>query len=352
MSAPLDPQRLAQAAAWRIRLSESEDTPNEEFERWLAEDARNRAVWRAVQSPWEILGEHAASAGVIRLRRGALAHAHDAMRYHAQHTRRTRRFLGLAAAASILVCTLALLGWLAHRPDVYRTGFGERRVVTLADGSQIALDSRSEVTVRYTADARALTLVRGQAHFDVAHDVERPFTVTAADRKVVATGTEFNVDLPGNELLVTLIRGHVVVLPSRAASRPYLPAAPRSEAAAHEPDPRFPRDWSRIVLNPGEQLVMARGAAPRVVRVDLARVTAWEHGEIDFSDERLSQVVAQIDRYSPQRIVLGDPKIASLRISGVFRSGDVDTFVGALTSYLPIEARTSADGATIVLQSR
>lgn len=352
MSTPLDPQRLAQAAAWRIRFSDSDDAPDGEFERWLAEDPGNRAVWRAVQSPWEILGEHAASAGVIRLRRGALAHAHDALREHAQHTRRTRRFLGFAAAASILVCMLALLGWLAHRPDVYRTGFGERRVVTLADGSQITLDSRSEVTVRYTADARALTLVRGQARFDVAHDIERPFTVTAADRKVVATGTEFDVDLPERELLVTLIRGHVVVLPSRAAPRPYLAAAPRSEPVAREPDPRFPRNWSRIVLNPGEQLVMARGAAPHVVRVDLVRVTAWERGEIDFSDEPLARVVAQIDRYSAHRIVLGDPTIASLRISGVFRTGDVDAFVGTLTSYLPIEAQASAAGATIVLRSR
>jgi len=81
------------------------------------------------------------------------------------------------------VAISALTAWYLQRPDTYRTALGERRAVTLADGSQITLDSSSEVMVRYSANARALTLVRGQARFDVTHDVERPFTVTANGRR-------------------------------------------------------------------------------------------------------------------------------------------------------------------------
>src|SRR3546814_1264895 len=79
--------------------------------------------------------------------------------------------------------------------DLYRTVLGERRVVTLADGSTVSLDAASEVRVAYSERARELALVRGQARFDVAHDPRRPFAVQARDQRVVATGTAFNVDL-------------------------------------------------------------------------------------------------------------------------------------------------------------
>src|SRR3546814_3966246 len=78
--------------------------------------------------------------------------------------------------------------------DLYRTVLGERRVVTLADGSTVSLDAASEVRVAYSERARELALVRGQARFDVAHDPRRPFAVQARDQRVVATGTAFNVD--------------------------------------------------------------------------------------------------------------------------------------------------------------
>src|SRR6185437_15005809 len=98
--------------------------------------------------------------------------------------------------------------------------------------SQLTLDARSEVSVRYTSDARALTLVRGQAQFDVAHDVARPFSVTAEGHEVLATGTAFDVDLLGPKLLVTLLKGRVVVLPQSAATVPWLPHATSADAGS------------------------------------------------------------------------------------------------------------------------
>ena len=114
------------------------------------------------------------------LRRAALAHAHEAGQGRWLRSRRGAIPGRLATAAGILaVAIAAVLIWHTQRSDVYRTPAGERRVVTLSDGSQIALDSQSEVRVRYTARARALTLAKGQARFDVSHDVERPFSVAA-----------------------------------------------------------------------------------------------------------------------------------------------------------------------------
>src|SRR5579885_3666355 len=260
----LDPERLEQAAAWRARLAESPELHSQKFSSWLAQDPRNREAWRRVQAPWDILGQQATAPGVIRLRRGALAHAHNAIGGNLSWPKRFRR-PALLAAASVVLAAGAFLFW-DQRPQDYRTGFGERRIVTLADGSQLTLDSRSEVRVRYTADARALTLIQGQARFDVAHDVARPFTVAAAGHKVVATGTAFDVDLLGPKLLVTLLKGHVVVLPKGAPTIPWVPDATSAGAgsatragAESLASSRAGEASERIYLDPGEQLVMSSG---------------------------------------------------------------------------------------------
>lgn len=355
MTRRIDPERLEQAAAWRARLGDSADLHAGEFSSWLAQDPRNREAWRCVQGPWEMLGQHATAPGVIRLRRASLVHAHDAMRGNLVWPRRIRRPAWLGAAAACVLAAGAFLFWQHHRPEVFRTGFGERRVVTLSDGSQITLDSRSEVTVRYTADARALRLVRGQARFDVAHDVARPFSVTADGRKVVATGTAFDVDLLGPKLLVTLLKGHVVVLPQSAPTLAWVPDAARDGPGSATLAGAESRALSsagdamdRIYLDPGEQLVMSPKAAPRITHVDLERVTAWERGEIVFDNERLAGVVRRMNQYGPRTMVIGDDRAGNLRISGVFHQGDVDGFISTIAAYLPVQAHERPDGDVVL----
>ncbi len=355
MTSDIDQEPLEQAAAWRARLAESGGLPGREFSAWLAQDPRNRAAWRRVQASWDVLGEQATAPGVIRLRRAALVHAHDAMRNNFLWPRRLRRPAMLAAAAAGAIAAGAFLFWQQYRPDVFRTGFGERRMVTLADGSQVTLDARSEVRVRYTADSRSLALISGQAQFDVAHDVTRPFSVTAEGHKVVATGTAFDVDLLGPKLLVTLLQGHVVVLPQSAPTVPWVtnatPAGAGSATAAGAESLAASTAgdaMDRIYLDPGEQLVMSPSDEPRVSRVDTERVTAWQRGEIVFDDEPLAGVVQRMNRYGPRRIIVGDDQTASLRISGVFHEGDVDGFVSTIAAYLSVRAQERPDGDVVL----
>ncbi|MGH8200888.1 MAG: FecR family protein [Steroidobacteraceae bacterium] len=354
MTRRIDPQLLEQAAAWRARLADAHDLRCEAFSSWFAQDPRNREAWRAVQAPWDMLGQHAAAPGVIELRRAALGHAHNTVRSNLW-PKRFRRPAMLATAAVGLLAAGAFLFWQQYRPDAFQTGFGERRVVTLSDGSQITLDSRSEVTVRYTADARTLTLARGQARFDVAHDVARPFTVTAEGHKVVATGTAFDVDLLGPKLLVTLLSGHVVVLPQSAATVPWIPRAASEGTGSATPAGAESRSLSaagnavdRIYLDPGEQLVMSSSGAPRVSHVDIERVTAWERGEIVFDNEPLASVIQRMNRYGPRHIMVGADRAASLRISGVFHEGDVDGFVSTIAAYLSVRAHELPDGDVVL----
>ena len=360
---------MVQAAAWRTHLTEIGAESTEAFEAWLAADALNRGAWRQVQKPWDLFGEHANSPELLALRRAALGNAHAVARkrwlrgmVHGGNGRRA------VIAASIAVIAIGAFAFLSlNRAEVYRTAAGERRVVTLADGSKIALDSQSEVRVDYTQKSRDLTLVHGQARFDVARDIGRPFSVAAGGQKVLALATAFNVDLFGSNVLVTLIEGRVAVLPDADPHPAYdSPLHSNSSPSDGEGGPKgrmrnmdssssnpVQREETRneIILSPGEQLVISPKTLPKIEAVDIERATAWQSGQLVFDNEPLSSVVERVNRYASQTVGVADEQTAALRISGVFNTGDINGFVSTITHYLPIQAETQS-GGTIELRVR
>ena len=349
-ASPIPTRNLEEAVVWRVRLTESPDLFRSGLSAWLAEDPFNEQAWRAVQDPWMFLGEQATSPSVVRLRRAALAHAYNTLRSNWLRAKLRRPPVRLGAAATLLIAMTAGLLWWHYRPTYYLTGPAEQRTIRLPDGSRVTLDASSEVTVRYTAEARMLALLRGQARFDVAHNPQRPFTVTADGHKVVATGTAFDVNLIGSEMQVTLLKGHVVILPADASARPFVPVGVPG-LSPHLVDVAVtgvPPDWQRIALDPGEQLVIAAHAPPHVNRVDVHRVTAWQRGQLVFKNETLQQVLARINRYIPEPIVAGDARTGALRISGVYQEGDVDGFVSTIVNYLPVQARELDNGSVVL----
>ncbi len=323
--------RLAEAAAWRMHLTELGVDTTPEFEAWLAEAGSNDA-WAQVAHSWDYLGEQANAPELVAVRQAALGDARRAS-VQRQPSRNWRRMAGSIAA--LLMVTAGLwsgMRWL-QRPDDYTTALGERRMITLADNSRVSLDSNSEVTVKYSRNARELQLLHGQARFDVAHDVERPFSVLAGDQKVIATGTAFNIDLSGPKVLVTLIEGHVVVLdedkPVGTVSSPQTPSLRRRS----------------VELRAGQQLAALPEKPPEIAPANIQRAVAWTNGQLMFDNEPLSAVVSRINRYTSTPIVIDDPKIAALRISGVFNTGDVNGFVDVVTHYLPVDAVPQDSGA-------
>lgn len=325
--------RLAEAAAWRVRLADIGAHSTLEFEFWLRDEA-NRKAWDRVSQSWDYFDSVAHTPEMIAARQAALGDAKRAGN-RLLTPRLIRTVAALAAAIVIVVFAGAGGYWWLNRPDDYRTMVGERRVVTLVDGSKLSLDADSEVTVRYRAHERSLHLLRGQARFDVAHDKSRPFTVVAGNQKVIATGTAFNIDMAGPRVLVTLIEGHVVVLNESGETQGTL-------------TPAWPH---RIELAAGQQLSAGPAAPPQVSQANIQRVTAWTIGQLMFDDEPLSSVVERINRYSGTHIVIADPKVAAMKISGVFNAGDPAGFVEIVSHYLPVKAVT-VDAHTIALQSQ
>ena len=321
---------LAEAAAWRVRLTEAGTHSSPEFEAWLR-DAGNQTAWARVSQTWNYFDGVAQAPEIIAAREAAL---NDARRASNRPTRPVlvRRLAGLAAAMLMVGALGSGTYWWMNRPSDYTTAAGERRVVTLADGSKLSLDADSEVTVRYGKNERSLQLLKGQARFDVAHDRKRPFSVIAGRQKVIATGTAFNIDMAGPKILVTLIEGHVVV----------------EEYAEDGAAPALPKV---IELKAGQQLSAAPSVPPEVAQANIQRVTAWTIGQLMFDDEPLASVVERVNRYGGTQIIITDPKVGAMKISGVFNAGDVLGFVEIVTHYLPVRAVTE-DPHTIALESQ
>jgi transmembrane sensor len=366
---------LVDAAAWQIHLADHDLESTPEFEAWLEADPQNRAAWDQVLKSWEFVGQHAASPELLELRHRALADARDTARQRwtsttdhsaeetndsvsiqsrpenhppfedriAMASRPRRRTLRIALATAAAAAIVGTVAWFINSEAVYRTAPGERRVVALVDGSQVQLDSSTELHIHYTAHSRELALLRGQARFDVAHDIERPFVVAAGGRKVVATGTAFNVDLLGRDMFVTLIEGRVVVLAGATADlgqiiKEFADSRTEGKTTAPTQGGSSLRRDSGVELGAGEVLVVSSGGDVRVTEANVERATSWQTGQLVFDNEVLTSVVERMNRYSARPLEIDDENTRNLRISGVFSESDVPGFVDTLTHYLPLRA--------------
>jgi transmembrane sensor len=322
------------AVYWLMRTRSADFSPADqaEFAAWLAHDPDHSRLYQSVQATWNMTGA-AASAPEILLRR-------QEARMRVPPVRASWKWrLTISAAASVLLAVAGVLGWRIHisgpgvratQPVVaavrtYETELGGRSIVPLEDGSTITLNTSTRVVVDFSGVERSVVLERGQALFEVAADASRPFVVEAAGRRITALGTAFDVRVEDERVQVTLLHGRVAV----AAT----PAEARKQAREH---PGERRVEAATILAPDEQLIAEADAAPVVRATDVERVTSWREGRLVFDDETLPDAVAEINRYTPQKVELADPRLQSLRVSGVFSAGEPSRFVEALTVALPV----------------
>lgn len=341
----------AQAAAWIARTDARGGDHDPELAAWLIADPRHRAAYLRMAHAWEKTQRLARLRPADRtidpdllapprspelrssLRRRAAAPANAiGGGARARSARASRPWpprwaaiaAGLAAAALLVLWNLLP----SSSTQSYRTGPGGLSRVFLADGSAVTMNADTELRVHFTAARRTVTLLRGEAHFSVAHDTHRPFEVHARDRIVVAVGTAFDVRLePGDDVEVTVTEGRVALLEDRAAH------------------PR-PGELRLQTISAGQDalLTMRNVAVQRIASAEIFRRLAWERRELSFDGQTLSQAVAEFDRYTNRRIVIDDPSIAGLEIGGSFRALDIDSFVAALDRAFGISSRMTPHG--------
>lgn len=337
-------KRVEIAAYWAARLPDGEavlDSGAEDaaLAHWLEADPRNAEALAEVTQAWDLADRLADHPGVDDMRRAALAQLAAAEPEPAPRVRLARHWRLIAASVALLIALGGLPFWF-FVPTTYATMTGERRVVTLSDGSRLSLDADTVVKTSYSQDRRMFWLERGRAKFKVAADPMRPFTVTAGDKIVIGTGTEFSVERLDSRVLVVLYQGRVSLLEKTPECTCEVPVTPGSKIAAAN------------YLSPAHQIVLAAGPAASDARatigtVDPERATAWESGMLAFKDEPLVQVLDRFNRYAHKPMAVGDGNAARLRISGTFDASDVDGFVEGLQTVFNVRARMDDDAVKL-----
>jgi len=312
--------RRQEAATWFARLGQKRVSTADihDFFEWR-KDPDNARAYARVEKAWNTSQALAEDPDIAALTAEALGQSPP--RVQARHMV-SRLWKPIAAGAMALAALGLISVWTLNRPHSYATGVGEQRTLRLADGSRVILDTDSRVDIRLRANRRSVTLVSGQAFFNVEGDPARPFVVTAGETTVTAVGTRFDVRRLGQGAKVTLIEGRVDVGTS-SASKPA---------------------WS---LTPGQQVVTAR-RRPEIRSVDAARETSWTAGRLIFAATPIREAVAEVSRYSDRRIELKDTGIAQIPVSGAFDTGDTDAFIAALSDLYGVTASRRPDGVIIL----
>jgi transmembrane sensor len=304
----------AEAAAWIARLRDEQRDPDLEaqFRGWLDANEEHRRAFARMTQVWE-------QAGKIRMR------ARDDVP-SARKGRRSgfNRWAPSLGATLILVAVGAVYYW---RDGTVETAVGQRQTRLLRDGTRVVLNTDTRIEVNYDEHLRRVRLIRGEAWFNVSKHPTWPFIVSVADQEVRALGTSFIVRRDAQDLSVTLVDGQVSVTPS----------ARNEDAPSQAPQ----------ILAPGQRLVISRHHELAMDRPELSRVTAWEHGQVEFADTPLEDAVTEMNRYTTTHIMVPDADIAQLRIGGVFHAGDSDEFIKVVTAAFGLRADRNGDDTVL-----
>ncbi|NKF23878.1 FecR family protein [Solimonas marina] len=321
--------RLEQASLWWLRLREDDVRP-EEISEWLAwcqQDSANLEAFEKIEGLGVRLGaldedqRNQVSREVLEPL-PSVPVAPATARTVARGRRRWPLWTAAAAVVVLAVSFVVLAPRMAPPSAVepvmsYETVKAQTRDVTLSDGSQVAIGADTRVDVQYSSDRRRLSLGDGEAYFQVAHNPQRPFVVQVGELRVTAVGTAFNIRKTGGRVEVVVTKGIVDVAGAGVAD---------GSTQAGDGGIRVPA--GRLVVSEDQRLT--------VTPADSEAAIAWRHGSQRFVDENLGVVVANLNRYSHDEVVIDDPRIKSLRYTGTVLEGHEHEWLAAIEKVFPV----------------
>lgn len=362
--APMEPQARssgdldAEALDWFVRQEGAPGAPcarPADLQAWLAGHPARQAAYARWEADDRQLGALPAPA-IDQLRRQLAADKAAAARAPAARPRAWwRNWQALVPQAALAAVVLATAGggsYLAwdhwqRQPlfaQDFSTGRGQQMDVQLPDGSRMRLDTATRVQVTLYRQRREVRLPEGQALFHVQGDAARPFDVLAGGVKVTVVGTRFSVrhtaGVPGDAAVrVAVEEGRVRV------------AAPATPAASGAADADAGRAGAGSVLLAAGQQVRAdaEGRLGPVAPVAASGVAPWRDGRISLDDVPLAQALAEFERYGPTQLVVHDPAVAALRVTGTFEPRSLDSFRQALPKVLPVRLQPGPGAQTEIV---
>jgi len=302
---------LNDAALWHQRLQRTDaDEPIWiAFTDWLEADDRHRLAYDKVEALYDVLGGLDSSTIV-------------------QLPRNRRPMLPWLAGAGLTAAAASVLVALALRPappiiEHIVTAPGETRHVVAADGSAFDLNGATSLAIALSPRLRQVQLEHGEALFHVAADPRRPFVVAAGSTEIRDIGTVFDVVQMNGLTTVSVAEGKVSVSTPGSASKP-------------------------ILVSAGERLEQSDGGVAVRRPIDPASASSWVSGYLVYEEASLSQVVADVGRYGPRKIVVQGPDSSFRRFSGILKIDSEDAMLDRLGQLLPLSIDRAGDGPVTV----
>ncbi len=296
-----------EAVSWLTLLMSEEASEQDRiaWQMWRAAATENEAAWQHIESVCARFNQLNARA------------AHQSLST-VRTPRLSRRGVLKALALLSLTGTGVITGsrtalWQSYRAD-YATRIGEQRRVTLADGTQLLLNTQSAVNVNYDGSVRHVQLVRGEVMIETGQAEKRlpyprPFIVQTPQGTVQALGTRFSLSSQEARINVAVFDGKVRLCPPKAQA---------------------------TIIEAGQSVwFTAVGYGPAI---DVSREPGWVKGQLLADNQRLADFLDELSRYR-QGIIRYAAEVADLRFSGVFPLQEGDQILHALQELLPIRIR-------------
>jgi transmembrane sensor len=374
-------QQIEERAAQILRKRDSGEwtaTDEAELAEWLQASIAHRVAFLRTEAAWEQMGRiKALGAGLPRRKvptpeelsaahlrkhpRPAVSRRDEAIEAdadpqpgHVAPNPRSGRFrrTALATAASMLIGSCVAFGayqlWFSG--ERYTTPIGGIASVPLEDGSLVTLNTRSQVRVMLDDQVRRIDLAQGEAFFEVARDNVRPFVVRAGDQRVIALGTKFSVRRDGDsEIRVVVTEGRVRIEKIGAAGSGAAGIGAARTASTGLASTAVGTAESETILSAGG-IARARDTGIVVQNrtpPEAEEMLSWRSGYVVFKDTPLAAAVAEFNRYNAHQIVIQDPAIAGMTLTGKFRATNNETFVSLLEQTFHIHVRHAADSIVL-----
>jgi len=304
-----DDERIAKDATYwieQINRPAVDTSQSARFDAWIAADPRHGEAFARLQALWDSAVLEMALSDPDLMIDGDDSEDPIAMADVPAPTHRPWRWIGFAAAAAIVVAAVPM-SMMSSTVQRLETTKGAGATLVLADGSRVELSPNAEIEAEYRPWSRTVTLVRGEAYFDVRHDRWRPFRVASGDNEVKVLGTAFNVDRQSEtSTFVEVFRGRVGLGPRNGRLVPI-----EKGSAGHMA---------------GKRLVMSRLDPSQ-------QEPEWKSGWFDAAEVPFPVLIDKLNRYSAKPIIIRRRDLAQRNITGRFRVRDVSETLGALAAY-------------------
>ena len=212
-----------------------------------------------------------------------------------------------------------------------QTGIGQQTRFSLSDGSRVKLNTNSLIEVNFSKKMRLLTLIKGEASFDVTKDKSRPFMVRVGKNSFTALGTIFNIEKKSNkdiELVVT--EGRVLI------SESYQPIDQLVKQQTRLTTDRLPG----VVIASGEIATIENSAYTANKRMSfeqIQRVLAWQQGMLVFNGQPLDEALTEVSRYTTIKFEIIDSILTQTKVSGYFKANDIDGLLESLKNNFNVQ---------------